>query len=454
MKFSSFNLKPEIVEALYKMGYVNATPVQDVVIPKALKNENIVVQSETGTGKTHSFIIPIINNLVFNKKIQAIIISPTRELARQTYDFINAFQKFFPELTCKLFVSGEDQSRDISSIQNGCEIVVATPGRLNYLKEYFNKSFVDVKTIVLDEADMLMDDDFIPDIDEIITKSGKPQLEVYSATINKKVEQFLKKYISADSVIIVSPKNATSTTVTHYLVNTRHANIKECVHKFIKFKRCYLLMIFSNSQKETMELYKFLCGLKYKCGILSGELQARERKSMLRRIKNDEFEIICCTDMASRGLDIPNVTDILSTSLPNNLEYYYHRAGRCGRNYKTGNSYILYDVDHLNNVGKLLSSGLAFTYLKFGDTSLIEDKPIDKDRIYKHKHVNEELQRDIKKAAYEARSKGVKPGYKRKIRLAVEKVKKRHKREIIKKDIRRQMTERYRAEGKAKRDEE
>lgn len=448
MKFNSFNLKLEVVEACHKLGYINATAVQDVVIPKALKNENIVVQSETGTGKTHSFIIPIINNIIFNKKIQAIIIDPTRELAKQTYDFINDFKKFFPDLSCKLFISGEDQTKDYDSIKNGCQIVVATPGRLNFLKEAFNNNICDIKTIVLDEADMLMDNDFLTDIDEIITKSGNPQLEVFSATINKKVEHFLKKYISADYVLTVSPKNATSTTVTHFLINTRHANIKTCVNKFIQFKRCYLLMIFTNSQEETRDLYKYLCGQKYKCGILSGELQARERKSMLRRIKNDEFNIIVCTDIASRGLDIPNVTDILSTNLPNNIEYYYHRAGRCGRNYKTGNSYILYDTDHLKNVQKLIDSGLDFKYLKFGDNNLIDDKPLTKDQFKKKKTINNALDRDIKKAIHEANSEGVKPGYKRKVRLAVEKVRKKHKREVIKKDIRRQMTERYKAEGK------
>jgi ATP-dependent RNA helicase CshB len=453
MKFTSFNLKPEMIKALNELGYYDATPVQDVVIPKALKNENIIVQSETGSGKTHAFIVPIINNLIFNNKIQAIIISPTRELARQTYDFIEPFKKYFTELNCKLFISGEDQNRDIESIKNGCEIVVATPGRLNYLKEFFNKNICEVKTIILDEADMLMDEDFLVDIDEIINKSNHPQIEVYSATIDKKVEAFLKKYIAPDYVLTLNEKNSTSTTVKHFLLNTRHANIKECVHKFIKFKNPYLLMIFTNSQDETMEMYKFLNGCKYKCGIISGELQPRERKSMLRRIKNDEFQIIVCTDIASRGLDIQNVTDVLSTDLPNNIEYYYHRAGRSGRNYKSGNSYILYDLDHLKNVSKLLEDGVKFEYLKFGDTELIPDKPIEKEALHRKKKVNEELERDIKKAAYEARSKGVKPGYKRKIRLAVEKVRKQHKRKIIKKDIRRQMTERYRAEGRKDYDE-
>jgi len=453
MKFASFNLKPEVIEALTKLGYLQATPVQDVVIPKALKNENIIVQSETGSGKTHAFIIPMINNLEFSNDIQSLVICPTRELARQTYDFINAFKDFFPKLSCKLFVSGEEQTKDIASIKNGCQIVVATPGRLNLLKNYIKNNNSSIKTIILDEADMLMDRDFLADVDEIITSLKQPQIEVYSATIDEEVSKFLRKYISPDYVLTLNEKNSTALTVNHILLNTRHANIKTCVRKFIDFKHPYLLMIFTNSKEDTMDLYKFLSGNKYKCGILSGELQARERKSMLRRIKNNEFEIICCTDIASRGLDIQNVTDVLSTDLPNNLEYYFHRAGRSGRNYKSGNSYILYDQSNLKNVAKLLDGGLTFSYLKFGEDSLIADKPIEKEALHRKKFVNKELQKDINKAAYEARGKGVKPGYKRKIRLAVDKVKKKHKRAMIKKDIRRQMDERYRTEGHQKYDD-
>lgn len=448
MKFTSFNLKPEMIEALEKIGYVNATPVQDVVIPKALKNENIVVQSETGTGKTHSFIIPIINNLVFDKKIQAIIICPTRELARQTYDFIMEFIPFFTDLSCKLFISGIDQTRDEQSLKNGCEIIVATPGRLNYLKDYFSNAFSNVKTIVLDEADMLMDKEFSVVINEIINSTKKSQIEVFSATISKSVEQFLKKYISADYVLTLNEKHATSETVSHYLINTKHSDIKESVKKFIDIKHPYLLMIFSNSQEKTRTLYNYLSSQKYKVAILSGELQARERKSMLRRIKNDEFSIICCTDMASRGLDISNVSDVLSTEIPNNTEYYFHRAGRSGRNFKNGNSYIFYDQDHLGNVNKLIELGIKFEYLKFFEDSLIDDVPFDRSRIRRKKKVNTELKKDVKMAVERVRTKNVKPGYKKKMKAAAEKVKKQYKREIIKKDIRRQMTERYKKNKK------
>lgn len=446
MKFSAFNLKKDVVNCLNQLNYITPTSVQEVVIPKALKGESVVVQSETGTGKTHSFLIPIINNVEYNGKIQALVISPTRELARQTYIFAKQFCKHLPKLKVKMFVSGEDSKKDLNSFKNEAEIIIATPGKLNYLIENSDIDLTNIKTLVLDEADMLMEDSFLSDIDKIIKKLVKPQIEVFSATINKKVEFFLKKYISADYVLTIS-KGRTSKTVNHYFINTKHSDLLESVMKFISIKNPFLLLIFTNSKEETKKLYTYLCSQKLKCGILSGDLKSRERRSMLRRINAYDFQIVVCTDIASRGLDINDVTDVLSIGLPNNLEYYYHRAGRTGRNYKEGNSFVFYDSDHVELPLKLIDNGLTPAFLKFKDYELVEDAPIIRPKkVFKRKDV--ELNREIQKVKHEATSKKVKPNYKKKVSLAIDKVKKRHKREIIKKDIRRQMNERYKKEGR------
>ena len=167
MKFSTFNIKPQLIEILAKLGYVNPTKVQEVVIPKALKNENIIVKSETGSGKTHAFLIPLLSNVKFNKKLQAIILTPTRELGRQTYAFIDQVRKYeyYKNLQVKLFVSGEDTVKDLKSFNNGSEIIIARPGKLNYLIENSSLSLEDVNTVILDEADMLFDSGFFEDID-------------------------------------------------------------------------------------------------------------------------------------------------------------------------------------------------------------------------------------------------------------------------------------------------
>ena len=295
---------------------------------------------------------------------------------------------------------------------------------------------------------MLIDPGFINDIDEIINNFDEPKLQVFSATINKQVEIFLKKYIGADYTITMSEENYTSNTVKHYFIDTKHKNINDCVVNFIKIVNPFLLMIFTNSQEETRKIYKHLSNLKYKCGILSGELLPRERKSMLRRIKANEFEIICCTDIASRGLDIENVSDVLSLDLPNNLEYYYHRAGRSGRNFKNGSSYVFYDNDHLDKLQKLLDSGLKVQFLKFKNTELTENKNFSIKQNSKNKVINAELNKDIKKAIHEAKSKKIKPNYKKKVKRAVEKVKKKYKKEAIKRNIRKELNNYYKGSKK------
>ena len=153
---------------------------------------------------------------------------------------------------------------------------------------------------------------------------------------------------------------------------------------------------------------------------------------------------------AIRGLDIIDVSDVLSVDLPNNIEYYYHRAGRTGRNFKDGNSYIFYDSDHIKMCLKLLENGLIADYFKFSKdyNELVSDTPINKRSQHRTKRLNEDLEKEIKKAVFEAKGKKVKPGYKKKVRNAVERVKKRYKREIIKQDIRRQRVERYKNNGK------
>lgn len=442
MKFNAFNLKPELIKTLEKLGYTEPTTIQTTVIPKALKGENIIVQSETGSGKTHSFLIPIINNLEFNSKLQTIIISPTRELSKQTFDFIKCFEADYPLLKVKLFVSGIDIKRSIESFENGAEIIVATPGRLKYLLENTKIDLMSVKTIVLDEADMLMDEDFFVDIDKIVTIVKKPQIMVFSATISKNVENFLTKYISSDYNITSETNNLSSSTVTHNFINTKHQSKYEIILRFIEQKNPFLLVLFANLKEDANKIYSFLRSNKLKVGLLTGDLQSRERKAVLKRIKNHDFQVVVCSDIAARGLDILDVSDVLSFDLPSNLEYYFHRAGRCGRMHKQGDSYVLYDSDHLKLITRLIEQGIVPNYLKYTDNTLVNDKSPFK-TVVRRKKVDEVLEKNIQRIKHEAPKSDVKPGYKKKVKEQIQKEKKRRKREIIQKDIRRQREERY-----------
>ena len=452
MYFKSFNLKPELIEVLQKLGYEHLTKVQEIVIPKALKGENIIAKSETGSGKTHSFLVPIINNIEVSGKIQAIIVSPTKELAKQTYDFAMQILNcdFYQKVKCKLFSGGEDSQKDVKSFASGADIIIATPGKLNFLLGLESLDLSCLKTIVLDEADMLIDSSFIQDIDKIFSKIDKRniQIEVFSATISNNVKDFLRKYISPDYLLTATEDNKAAKSVTHFFINTKHQDKFKLLLSFIKLKNPYLLFIFGNSKTEAKKIYEFLSENKFKCGFISGELEKRERKSMLRRIKNDEFRIVVCTDLAARGIDVEDVSDVLNFNIPNNLEYYYHRAGRTGRLGKSGNCYSFYDNDTLNLPLKLLREGLSVQYLKFVNDELVEDIPLDKkSKLRRSNKTNDDLEREIKKAKHQAMGKTVKPGYKKKVKNAIDKVKRKHRREVIRKDIRRQRVERYKREA-------
>lgn len=448
--FASYALSKKMIDALKSQGYVSPTPIQDAVIPAALRGESLVARSPTGSGKTHSFLIPIIEKIdLESREIQAVIVAPTRELAKQTYDFARKFNVSYPALRILLLSAGEERTRTIEKLARVPHLIIATPGRLHDLavkEKVIN--FLTAKTFVLDEADMLMEMGFFNDINVIISNLTKPQMLVFSATIPEKLASALEKYVEAKHVIEVSGKELTAGKVRHYFIDTRHRDLKECVKEFIHIKNPYLLLIFA-SKKETVEsIYEYLRSQSIKAAMIHGDLEVRERKSVMKRIHANEFNVIVASDMASRGIDIEDVSDILNVDLPKNLEFYYHRAGRTGRNGKDGQCFTFYDNDQTTGVQKILDMGTKGSFLIFKDGDLVEGKPIVPAAPKFRKKKNPELEKEIKKAAGMASSKVVKPGYKRKVRVAVERAKARHRRKVIKRDIRRQQVERYKMQAK------
>lgn len=445
MKFESFNLKPEIIKALHALGYEDATNIQDIAIPKILKRENVIVKSETGSGKTHSFLIPILNNLTFEKGIEALIIVPTNELAIQTYEFFKEFKDYFPSLAIKLIINGVGLKKGEQQLKTNSQIIIATPTRLSYILEDKSINLENCKTLVLDEADMLAETGFFSDIEKVFNKLNQPQVVVLSATISQSVRDFLKKNLPND-LIIEDNTNSLKNKITHYFINTKHIDLLESIDIFLKKVNPYLLFIFANTKKEVNDIYLFLKKNKYKVGTISGELSLRERKAMLRRANNNDFQILVCSDLAARGIDVNDVSDVLSVNIPNNIEYYFHRAGRTARNGKEGNSYVFYNHDSVDKINQLINLGIEPKYLKITNKELaIDQKPeTGKKKIY----VNTELEKEINKATARIKTKNVKPNYKKKVRVEAEKVKRKYKRKMIKKEIRKELDKKFRSEGR------
>lgn len=447
MSFKGINLSNEMIRSLERQGFSNPSQIQLRAIPKALKGETLMVQSATGTGKTLAFLVPIIEKVdLKNQNIQVIIIAPTRELAQQIFDFATPFLKEFPDVKIKLFKSGIEREESAQGLSIPPHIAIGTPGRLaDILVD--SVSLKSVNTIVLDEADMLLREGFFGEIDKIVDQTNKPRFLVYSATLEANLAHELERYIGPN-IPVINEETMTASNVTHYLVDIRHNDVLTSLIDVIEIIKPYLLMVFASKKETANEIYSALRAKKYKAALLTGDLNARERKSVLRQVKNDEVYILVCSDMAARGLDIPDVSDVINVDLPNNLEFYYHRAGRTGRFNKKGNCYTFYNNDKTAKPLALIQNGVKFKYLVLRDNQLVEGKGIEKSHPTKRK-VDEELQNKIKqvKAQIRNKDKKVKPGYKKKQKQAIEKVKQKHRREIIKKDIRRQRVERYKREN-------
>lgn len=450
MSFKGINLSPKMIDSLSKANYFSPSSVQLKVIPRALKGETLLVQSATGTGKTHAFLIPIIERLdLSNNYVQALVIAPTRELARQIYTFASYFEKDFAPLKVKLLIAGNELSKSKEGLSEAPHIIIATPNRMLDIINENIISLSNVKTLVLDEADMLLKEGFFTEVDEITTHLNKDlQFLVFSATLENNIMNELSKFIGTN-IKLINEDILTNENVKHHLIDIKSLSIYEATDIFIKKINPYLLLIFASKKETVNDLYRYLISQKYHVGVLTGDLSSRERKNVMKQLLNDKINILVCSDVASRGLDIPNVTEVLNVDLAPNKEFYYHRAGRTGRFNNDGHCYTFYNNDNTKRVLDLIIDGVDFDYLQIKNQEILPGKPIEKKHLAKRK-VDEELNNEIRKVTARAKGKEkkVKPGYKKKVKLEVEEVKRKHRREKIKKAIRKERVERYKREAK------
>lgn len=445
--FKSFALDKKMLDAIEKIGYQEPSKVQELVIPRILRGESIVVSSETGSGKTHAFLIPIMQKIDASvEDIQAIIVAPTRELAYQTYEFARELGKYYTKIRIQLLTSQIDKSRSSDKLNSNPHLLIATPGRL--LDMCVKNSEIKIATskfIVIDEADMLMDMGFLEDIDTLLKSTPYASKMVFSATINDKLARVIEKYISADKIVKLD--NLTNNHVKHYAIDIRHQDRNGAIKEFINIYQPFFLLIFASKKEDVNNIYNFLKENGFNVGIVHGDLEKRERKNVMRRIKMLEFQIVVCSDMVARGLDIDDVSDVLNVDLPRDLSFYYHRAGRTGRFNKDGKCFTFYNDDNVDAIKKLQSEGVDFTYKILKKNQLIDGKAINLKKEFRHK-TNDELERDIKRAIRETKKSKVKPGYKKAVKNAIANVKKKHHRKMVKDQIRKQRVERYKEEAR------
>lgn len=425
--FNQYELKPFIIDAIDELGFYEPTEIQQKVIPLILKGESAIGQSQTGTGKTHSYVLPIIEKVNPEKQaVQAVITAPTRELANQIYQEIQKITKHSDQpISSRLFIGGTDKQRSIEKLKTQPQIVVGTPGRINDLVNEQALFVHTAKILIVDEADLMLDMGFIEDVDQIAAKMPKDlSMFVFSATIPEKLKPFLKKYLENPTFIHIEPKQLTAAKIEHVLIPSRHRDKITTVYEALVSFNPYLAIVFTNTKQMCDEVANGLSSKGLKVARIHGGLTPRERKKVMKQILDLEFQYIVATDLAARGIDIKGISHVINYELPSDLDFYVHRVGRTARAGYSGIALTIYepsDEDKLNQLEKL---GVEFKHmdLKKGEWIELDDRNRRKNR----KKQVEEI--DLKAKSLVKKPKKVKPGYKKKMQQQVETIKKREKR--------------------------
>ncbi|MBZ5749768.1 DEAD/DEAH box helicase [Metabacillus rhizolycopersici] len=428
-KFERFSLKPFIIEALTKeLRFFEPTEIQERLIPSIVKGESAIGQSQTGTGKTHAYLVPLLNKIDPDRKeVQVVITAPTRELATQIYNEAVKIIAFSPEeITAKCYIGGTDKQRTIDKLKSQPQIVVGTPGRVNDLVKEQALIVNKVRTFVVDEADLMLDMGFIKEVDMVASQMpDNLQILVFSATIPEKLKPFLKKYLENPKFTHVAPKQATAEKIEHVLIPTRHRNKIKLVHDMLVSFNPFLAIVFTNTKKNADEVADALIEKGLKVGRIHGDLSPRDRKKMMKQINDLDFQYVVATDLAARGIDIKGVSHVINYEIPTTeLDFYIHRVGRTARAGNSGTAVTLFDTSDEDALNKLEKLGIEFVNKDFIDGEWKDS--IDRKRRQKRKKVADEV--DALAKSIVQRPKNVKPGYKKKMGREMEQIKKRQRR--------------------------
>ncbi|MFJ7975031.1 DEAD/DEAH box helicase [Peribacillus sp. NPDC096379] len=427
--FERFKLQSYMIEAVKALGFDKPTEIQERVIPAVLKGTSLIGQSQTGTGKTHAYLLPIMNKLDSTKEeVQAIIAAPTRELANQIYKEALKIAEHFPEespLVVRCFIGGTDKQRTIDKLKTQPQLVIGTPGRIKDLVADQALRVFTADTLVVDEADLMLDMGFIEDVDKFASKMAQHiQMLLFSATIPEKLKPFMKKYMNNPKHVQVDPKQAAAVKIEHVLVPLRHRNKTQLLHDLVVKYNPYLAIIFTNTKKMADTVADALIEKGLKVGRIHGDLSPRDRKKMMKQINDLDYQYIVATDLAARGIDIEGVSHIINFELPSDLDFYIHRTGRTARAGYSGIAATIYDVSDEDALNRLEKLGITFhdTDIVNGDWVEIDARNKRKQRKKQGNEIDEKAKTMVKKP------NKVKPGYKKKVQREVENFKKRERR--------------------------
>lgn len=444
MKFTEFKFKDYIQEVLKDLNFVEATEVQEKLIPVVLAGRDLVGESKTGSGKTHTFLLPIFQKLNEDAdSVQVVITAPSRELARQIYQAARQIAAFSDkEIRVANYVGGTDKNRQIGKLAfSQPHIVIGTPGRIYDLVKSGDLAIHKANTFVVDEADMTLDMGFLETVDKIASSLPKElQFLVFSATIPQKLQPFLKKYLSNPVIEQIKTKTVISDTIENWLISTKGQDKNAQIYQITQLLQPYLAMIFVNTKTRADELHSYLTAQGLKVAKIHGDVPPRERKRIMNQVKNLEFEYIVATDLAARGIDIEGISHVINDAIPQDLSFFVHRVGRTGRNGLPGTAITLYQPSDDSDIRELEKLGIQFIpkMIKADEFQDTYDRDRRSNREKRQEKLDTEMIGLVKK-----KKKKIKPGYKKKIQWAVNEKRRKTKRA--------ENRARGRAERKAKR---
>jgi ATP-dependent RNA helicase DeaD len=338
--FSKLGLSDSVVEVLNQMGFENPTPVQEQAIPMLIENNptDFIGLAQTGTGKTAAFGLPLIELIdESNKATQALIMAPTRELGQQTAAQLKEFTKNNKRINVEVVYGGANIVNQIKALKKTTQIVVATPGRLLDLIKRKAVSLANVKYVVLDEADEMLNMGFKEDIDEILSHTLEDRVTwLFSATMPKEIRRIIKKYMDTPLEVAINTEQKSNTDITHQYVVTKSANKVPALRRFMDIQPDMRAIMFCRTKRETQQIADDLGNMGYGVEALHGDLSQAQRDAVMKRFKTRSMQMLVATDVAARGIDVNDLTHVMHHQLPDQLESYTHRSGRTGRAGKKG----------------------------------------------------------------------------------------------------------------------
>ena len=342
MRFNELNLSREVLQAIDEMGFVSPSEVQEQTIPEILDGHDLLAQAQTGTGKTASFGIPMIEKIQDNnyETLQALVLVPTRELARQVSEELQKLSKNKTFIRVLAIYGGADMGKQLRELKKGASIVVGTPGRVMDHMKRKTLNLCHLKFLVLDEADEMFDMGFRDDMKTIIEKTNDDrQTLFFSATFDNEIKEFSKLYQKSPKKVIIEKKELTAEKIKQYYLELNRNMKTEILNRLILIHKPKKSIIFCNTKRMVENLEEEIAQKGYKVDSLHGDMRQSSRDNVMKKFRKGTIDVLIATDVAARGLDVSDIDIVFNYDLPQQAEYYVHRIGRTARAGKKGLSF-------------------------------------------------------------------------------------------------------------------